>query len=499
MALLIPIYIRALHGHSSIDRTLPIPFEQGWQVTARHTSYVYHSGKSRTLDSIIRCGLLPGGALKEQRRCQLFFSAKDPRDHESFCAGRPARVNVTPLLKVTLMTWPPSPDDDAVFVIEVRRCKDMGILFKQNSTGAVTCSQSIPPECISEVTTMDGRQILYHNKDLDAPGDRRAILEVGTVMQRSTSFIPVGTNMKKWPEKILKTKEAIKEEAYYKNYDKNFNDEQMCKKCKGFLFKGITFCVRCKTVVADSDNPNEWTELRNKERIDFANASLSELLWKSNVHCRSLRKHYGEKLKKAKGMEIFNRSVKKGVKTIVDGEKQTKRWKSCEERWKTDTTFRRRMTEINGYSLDDMRQFDAWGNQPKKPEIKMSKQERQTRFKDSRWKLAQANLGGSDTLTTSLYPQQYREEATAKARSQKVVLKESAQWHEERKQPPWRDSSWKETPWKESSWKNEGVWAEDWQAEEPKYTPSSSSTSWQQSSKPPPWRKEESQQKRRKP
>ena len=36
MARLIPIYIRAIHGHSRIDRTLPIPSEKGWQVTARH-------------------------------------------------------------------------------------------------------------------------------------------------------------------------------------------------------------------------------------------------------------------------------------------------------------------------------------------------------------------------------------------------------------------------------------------------------------------------------
>ena len=157
------------------------------------------------------------------------------------------------------------------------------------------------------------------------------------------------------------------------------------------------------------------------------------------------------------------------------------------------------MTEINGYSLDDMRQFDAWGNQPKKPIIKMSKLERQTRFQDSRWKLTQTKSGGSDTLPTSLYPQQYRKEATTKTRTQKVMLKESAQWHEEQKQPPWRDSYWKETPWKESSWKYEGVWTEDWQAEEPKNQPGSSSTSWHQSSDPPPWRKEESQQKRRKP
>ena len=159
------------------------------------------------------------------------------------------------------------------------------------------------------------------------------------------------------------------------------------------------------------------------------------------------------------------------------------------------------MIETNGYNLNDIRQFDVWGNEPKKAVIKMSKQDRLAKFgKDSRWKLTQARPGGSDTLSTSLYPQQYRKEATSKARPQKVVLEESAKWQEEQKQqPPWKESSWKETSWKESSWKNEGVWAEDWQEEQPKNTPSSSSTSWQQNTKPPPpWRKEESQQKRRK-
>ena len=121
--------------------------------------------------------------------------------------------------------------------------------------------------------------MFYHNKDLLASGDRRAMVEVGTAVSRATAFIPTGRRMEIWPTRVIKTDKAMKEEAYYKNYDKNFNDEQMCKRCRAFLFKGITFCMRCKSVVEDSDDPNNWTALRNQERIDFANASLSELLW----------------------------------------------------------------------------------------------------------------------------------------------------------------------------------------------------------------------------
>ena len=56
MARLIPIYIRSLHGHSNIDRTVPIPWGLEWQIMPYHTTHVYHSGKSGNLDSIIRCG-----------------------------------------------------------------------------------------------------------------------------------------------------------------------------------------------------------------------------------------------------------------------------------------------------------------------------------------------------------------------------------------------------------------------------------------------------------
>ena len=120
--------------------------------------------------------------------------------------------------------------------------------------------------------------------------------------------------MESWPKEILKTEASITEEKFYKNYDKNFNDEQMCRHCKQFSFKGIKYCMKCRKALVNRDNPNEWAELRVKERIDFANAILSDLIWRANVHCRSLHKPYGEKAKKKKGLEIFKRCTQKGVK-----------------------------------------------------------------------------------------------------------------------------------------------------------------------------------------
>ena len=160
-----------------------------------HTTHVFHSGKSGNLDSIIRCGLLPGGAVKDQRRCQLYFSAKDPRSIN--CAGRPAHYRLrNPIVGVTLVAWPPSDNDDVIYIVEVRRCNELGITFRQNPTGAVLCRKSIPPECISEVVSLEGF-VLFRNDSLStiAPGDRKLQLDVGSSIKRATLFLKAE---KKW-------------------------------------------------------------------------------------------------------------------------------------------------------------------------------------------------------------------------------------------------------------------------------------------------------------
>ena len=309
--------------------------------------------------------------------------------------------------------------------------------------------------------------------------------------------------MTSWPARVLISQESITEESYYKNYDKNFNDEQMCPNCKRFLFKGIKFCLRCKKTLINRDNPNNWSDLQNRERIEFANAALSDLLWKSNVNCRSFIKPYGEKAKKKKGMQIYHRATKKGVKKTIGGKRETLKWKGCEHRWRTDKTFMRRMKEINGFGIEDMQQFDAWGAQPPKPVQKMSKQERTKKYNQYQWRLAQRRPGGSDTVPTSAYPRQNRQEAQVEGRRPGVTLKESAQWRESKGSSSWKDSAWKGR----DLWDTSAKVKEEQSEEEPKQTTSSSSTTWQRTSWPrtnwaetkPPWRKEENQQKRRKP
>ena len=168
----------------------------------------------------------------------------------------------------------------------------------------------------------------------------------------------------------------------------------------------------------------------------------------------------------------------------------------------------RRMREKNGFSIEDMRQFDTWGKEPKKPMQKMSIQERAKKYSQYQWRLAQQRPGGSDTVPTSAYPKINRQNAKVEGRRPGATLKESTQWRESK-----GSSSWKDSAWKESNWKNRDIWEtsskvkEEPSGEEPKQTPASSSTTWQRDSwqqtswdqDVPPWRKDENKQKRRKP
>ena len=173
-----------------------------------------------------------------------------------------------------------------------------------------------------------------------------------------------------------------------------------------------------------------------------------------------------------------------------------------------------------------MKLFDTWGTQLKKPIQTMSRQERAEKFKEYKWKLAQKQDGGSDTVPTNLYPQHCRQNAPVEKARRGITLKESSHWRESHGSSSWKDSSWKDSSWKESHWKDKSAWKtssdvkmkEEQHDEEPRQTPSSSSTTWQQGSwqarewqtsqgshsqrpkaEAPPWRQEENQQKRRKP
>ena len=89
---------------------------------------------------------------------------------------------------------------DAIYIIEVQRCNELGIQFFQNPTTAVLCIYNIPPGCISKVVDFCGHE-LYVNKTLNttAPGDRRAYLDVGPPIQRASIYVKLDRGMTEWP------------------------------------------------------------------------------------------------------------------------------------------------------------------------------------------------------------------------------------------------------------------------------------------------------------
>ena len=155
-----------------------------------------------------------------------------------------------------MVVWQPSEDDDVIYVVEVQRCNELGLRFRQNPMGAVFCRKSVPPECISKVIEFQGN-VLYQNDLLNqtAPGDRKANLDVGTSIKKASIYLQINQGMEEWPKNIVETDSAAREKKYYAAYDCNFNDEQMCAQCKQFCFKGIKFCTKCHKALQNSGQP----------------------------------------------------------------------------------------------------------------------------------------------------------------------------------------------------------------------------------------------------
>ena len=62
---------------------------------------------------------------------------------------------------------PPSKQMDIVYIIDLQRTHEFGLRFFQNPSTAVFCDHNIPPECISEIVTMEEGSTLYKNKWLN--------------------------------------------------------------------------------------------------------------------------------------------------------------------------------------------------------------------------------------------------------------------------------------------------------------------------------------------
>ena len=68
-----PIYIRAVQGHSG-NVKIDIKKMNTWEVTEKHTFLLFHAGYRHNIDSILRNGLLAGGAKNRPgRRNHCYF------------------------------------------------------------------------------------------------------------------------------------------------------------------------------------------------------------------------------------------------------------------------------------------------------------------------------------------------------------------------------------------------------------------------------------------
>ena len=211
---LIPQYIRSIQGHSGQDRRFSLQDDTEWNITPQDTIHVYHYGRSENLDSILRCGLLPGGPVQEQRRCHSYFSIKNPLDD---CSGRPVHYRLqNPIYQTTLVAWPLEEDHNVIYIIEVRRCLELGIKLRQNQTGAVLAEVAIPPECISKVVDLN-KNVLFLNDLLDqtAPGDRKANQDLGAPITKAAIYIQLKDGMKEWPKEIAENDAAAQERKFF--------------------------------------------------------------------------------------------------------------------------------------------------------------------------------------------------------------------------------------------------------------------------------------------
>ena len=136
----------------------------------------------------------------------------------------------------------------------------------------------------------------------------------------------------------------------------------------------------------------------------------------------------------------------------------------------TRSSFHEEDAENNGFTKQDMRDFDMWAKEPKAAPKQMPYKQRVARFGNQKWRLSQESAGGHDTIPTELYPEQSKENAST---------------------APSRQSTWSYTPsssstrWNTSSWQ-----ASDWQSQQ-----------WRENQRKwpsAPWQKEENQWKRHK-
>ena len=297
-----PIYIRAVQGHSG-TKELDTQKMSTWEVNEKHTYILYHAGHRHNIDSILRNGLLAGGVTdKPSRRKHCYFSIRDPRRAArgdpsvkkawGDPSGRREEQEDAADVASGITTRPYPIHDknlDALYQIDLKRARELGLHFYQTPSYAVLCDENIPPECILKITDMRD-QVLYRNELLlaCAPGDRPAYVQIGTALQNTKFHFDIDASSldRSTIDVELIPDKTERDALFMKQYCCKFHNERICVKCHTFNMKGLVHCVSCGAAEQREPSKAKGTYVSVQDQIEFTNAELRTLVYKQNYKCR---------------------------------------------------------------------------------------------------------------------------------------------------------------------------------------------------------------------
>ena len=130
---------------------------------------------------------------------------------------------------VTTRPYPTHHKDlDALYQVDIKRARELGLHFYQTPSCAVLCDECIPPECISKIIDWDGHT-LYRNEALAtcAPGDRPAQVQVGSDLSRTTFHYDYTLCSTAWKTIKIDNVKAAQRALFMKQYCSKFHNENI--------------------------------------------------------------------------------------------------------------------------------------------------------------------------------------------------------------------------------------------------------------------------------
>ena len=267
---------------------------------------------------------------------------------------------------------------------------------------------------------------------LSEPAKRPAYITIGTDLSNAVlNFKAEGDLRRDWATIQLIDGRAEADALFMKQYCCNYHNEQICPKCHTFNIRGLVHCIQCK-----AGNQKDPTEIKGSfvsiaGQVDFTNAELRPLVYKSNSKFRG----------KITDPDVALRNrAKKHLKSALQ-----KGHKSCIDRWEKDDSYRQTMQDEN-WTRQDIERFDHLAAE-KHEEVKMPWAERQKRMQGYRWEIVQGKGGGRQTVQTSSYPEYEAKKAATPPEPSSSSSSWTRQWWSQSSNPPWRQDAWWNKRW----------------------------------------------------